>query len=150
MYPSANAATPYIFPSPLNATFTAAFWNSPSRRNSTKNETDNLLRSAAYDLPKPLWGIGSDGLELHAGDEIHVKWEGDNVIDLTWYCLICTLGVETGEVWSACDNCKDISYHLAIYSKTLQADLISFICTKSCSTSTVPPFSYPPYVCSSN
>jgi hypothetical protein len=141
MYPSANAATPYIFPRPLNATFTTAFWDSPSRRNSTKNETDNLLRSAAYDLPRPSWGIGSEWSELHAGDKIYAKWEGDNVIDLAWYCLMCTLGVENGDIWSACENCKDASYYLVIYSKILQADMMSFFSTKSCSTSTVPPFS---------
>jgi hypothetical protein len=120
MYPSANAATPYIFPPPLNTTFTTAFWNSPSRRKSTKNETDNLLRSAAYDLPRPLWGIGSDLSELHAGDKIYAKWEGDNLINLAWYCLMRTLEMETGDVWGACENCKDISYHLNIYPKVLK------------------------------
>jgi hypothetical protein len=111
MYPSASAATPYIFPPPLNATFTTAFWNSPARLNSTRNETDNLLRSAAYDLHRPMFGFGNEMLKLLDNDEIWATWEGDGIINVVQYCLVCKTGAIDGDVWSACENCKSISQH---------------------------------------
>lgn len=119
MYMTVYPATPFVYPPPLNSTFTVAFWGSllreyDSGKSESKN-TDKFLQATVYDLPLLETGFGSEGVELHVGDVIETNWEGGANYTVSLSCAVCSLGKDGAGVWGACENCKDILHRSFVH-----------------------------------